>query len=72
MAFWTLLSAVVVTTLAIVIGNLAPAVLSHNGCDAFGYLAFGLIAMAYTVPLAVGAMQAARTAFLPPLVPKQA
>jgi len=49
-AFWTLLSAVVVTTLATVAGNLAPALLPSDACDACGYLAFGLIATAHAWP----------------------
>jgi len=60
-AFWTLLSAVVVTTLATVIGNLAPAVLSADACDACGYLAFGLIATAHALPLAAGMIRVVRT-----------
>jgi len=59
-AFWTLLSAVVVTTLATVAGNLAPALLPSDACDACGYLAFGLIATAHALPLAAGLVRVAR------------
>jgi hypothetical protein len=60
-AFWTLLSAVIVTTLAAVIGHLSPAFLSLDACDACGYLACGLIATAHALPLAAGVMRVMRT-----------
>jgi hypothetical protein len=51
-AFWTLLRAVVVITLASVIGHLAPALLSSDTCDACGCFALGLLATAHALPLA--------------------
>lgn len=60
-AFWTLLGAVAVATLATVTGNLAPAALPHDACDAFGFMALGLLATAHALPVAVGLTRALRT-----------
>jgi len=71
-AFWTLLSAVVVTTLATVAGNLAPVLLSPDACDACGYLAVGLVATAHALPLAAGLVRVARAPILLRLVGSEA
>jgi hypothetical protein len=50
-AFWTLLGAVAVTTLATVTGNLAPGALSPDARDALGFVALGLAFAAHALPL---------------------
>ncbi len=59
-AFWTFLASVAVTVLASVTGNLMPAALSPEGCDALGFLALGLALAAHTLPLAAGLTRLAR------------
>jgi hypothetical protein len=59
-AFWMLLGAVIVTALATVIGNLAPAVLPLDACDALGFAALALLAMAHALPLAAGLVRLVR------------
>jgi len=59
-AFWTLLGAVAVTTLATVTGNLAPAILSRDACDALGFIALGLGFTAHALPLVAGLIRISR------------
>jgi uncharacterized membrane protein len=61
-AFWTLLSAVAITVLATVIGNLARSILPPDASDALGFMALGLLATAHALPLAAGLVRVVRTA----------
>jgi len=67
-ALWTLLSAVVVTTLATAAGNLAPALLGPGARDALGLAALGLILLAHALPLAAGLVRPSRPPAPVPLV----
>jgi hypothetical protein len=59
-ALWMLLGAVAVATLTIVIGNLAPAALPHDACNALGFVTLGLLATAHVLPVAAGLARALR------------
>ncbi|MDB5360012.1 MAG: hypothetical protein JWO51_1309 [Rhodospirillales bacterium] len=59
-AFWTLLGAVAVTTLATATGNLAPGVLSPDARDALGFIALGLAFAAHALPLVAGLIRISR------------
>ena len=59
-AFWALLGAVGVITLAAVAGNLAPALLPAGPRDALGLMALGLIFAAHVLPPAAGLARLAR------------
>ena len=71
-AFWTLLGAVTVTTLATVAGNLAPASLPPDACDALGFLALALLVTAHVLPLVAGLVRIGRTPVPLPLVSREA
>lgn len=71
-AFWTLLSGVVVTVLATVIGNLAPAALPSGLRDVLGYMALGLMALAHVLPVIAGLTRLVRPPVPLRLVPERA
>lgn len=66
-AFWTLLAAAVVITLASVVGNLKPGLLPPDVLDIFGLLALGLVFGAHVLPPIAALFHILRT--LAPLRP---